>query len=79
MDVVRHQAPGEELEAGLCGVLSHEREVQLAVFFVVGDVHRPHAALRDVVRQARGDDARDPWHGARLPKRVARRQVHNRI
>jgi hypothetical protein len=27
VDVVRHQAPREELEAGFSAVLSHEREV----------------------------------------------------
>ena len=62
MNVVVHQAPGDAARAvGRAGI-RHEREIGATVFIGEEDRQSAIAALRDMVRDMRDDDASEPGH-----------------
>ena len=85
MDVVGHQTPGPDFDAGVAA----RGGEQIATERVIG-VGEEHpraavAALGDVMRQTGNDDARKPSHGAIMADRVRRvnrmhcHRNHNRM
>ena len=58
----RHQAIGPYLDAGLDGLLGQEVAVYLVIAVLEEDRLAPVAALGDMVRQTRDDDAGETRH-----------------
>ena len=62
MDVVGHEAVGEDADAAGVEVFAEELEVEFAVAYGEEDVLAVGSALGDVIRQSGGDDAGVSWH-----------------
>lgn len=72
MDVIVHQTPRETARAARCR--SSEEQLEIGAAIVVGEEDRQPtvAALGDVMRNARNDDASEPGHAVGLaPERKA--------
>ena len=67
VDVVAHQAVGEDVQAVDSAFLDEQAEVELAVVIDEEDILAVVAPLHDVMRTARYDDACDSRHGGMLP------------
>lgn len=63
MDVVGHQAVCPDLDARLQSLFGEQIEVDFVVAIVKEDGLAPVAALRDMVRKPRYDDASESRHG----------------
>jgi hypothetical protein len=64
VNVVRHEAVGENRNTGRTDSLAQERLVEPVVSFPEEDHHAASAALGDVMGDARDHDASDSHHGA---------------
>ncbi len=62
VNVVGHQAPGENRDTGLTGFLGKELEVDNAVAVVCENIHRPHTALGEVMGVTGNDNSGDSGH-----------------
>ncbi|MFM2124335.1 MAG: hypothetical protein RL328_786 [Acidobacteriota bacterium] len=62
VDVVGHEAVGEEADAAGVEVFAEELQVEFAVAYGEEDVLAVGSALGDVIGQSGGDDSRISWH-----------------
>jgi hypothetical protein len=63
VDVIGHQAVGEDIESALGSVVPKQTQVSPIVGPDEEDVLASIAALGDVVRDTRNYDSRHTWHG----------------
>jgi len=62
MHVVGHQTPGNEVEVCPICLLAEEVKVHETICVSEEDAHPAHAALGDMVREARDDDPPNARH-----------------
>jgi len=65
MDMVGHEAPGEDVQPEACRFFSQEGETDPTVFVGSEDIQGADAPLNNVVQVSGDNDARNPSHGRR--------------
>jgi hypothetical protein len=66
MNVIGHQAPGQDLHPEGVRLLADQAQVGDAVLVGAEDSHRTNTALGDMVRVAGNDDSGQARHGERV-------------